>query len=127
MPELTDAARNAIADAAAATGCGAGIVAAGTTAVAATASPPVKPIIGTVAVGATVIGGGAAAIEQFARPNIGRVVTDGSTTVLQTVSEGTGPGRLLSPVTNEAIEAWKASGSGKALQEWVNNQFRSGK
>jgi len=73
---LTQEAREAIANTAASTSRQAGVVAAGATAVAASSSPPIKPIAGSVAVGATVIGVVADGVEQVMRPDMNQVFRD---------------------------------------------------
>jgi filamentous hemagglutinin len=73
LPALTQAARDVIADGAATTSRGAGVVASGATAFAVGGSPGVKPIAGTIAIGATVIGAVADGIEQVARPDMNQV------------------------------------------------------
>ncbi len=73
---LTQQAKEAIADGIASTGRAAGVVAAGATAVGASASPQIKPIAGAVAVGATAIGTAADAIEQVVRPDMEQVIRE---------------------------------------------------
>ncbi len=73
IPQMTQAAREAIADGAETTSRQAGVIGAAATAATAAASPPVKPITGAVAVGATVIGVGADVVEQVARPDLKQV------------------------------------------------------
>jgi hypothetical protein len=73
IPQMTQAARVAIADGAETTSRQAGVIGAAATAATAAASPPVKPITGAVAVGATVIGVAADVVEQVARPDAKQV------------------------------------------------------
>jgi filamentous hemagglutinin len=73
---LTQQAKEAIADGIASTSRAAGVVAAGATAVGASASPQIKPIAGAVAVGATAIGTAADAIEQVVRPDMEQVIRE---------------------------------------------------
>jgi filamentous hemagglutinin len=76
MPQMTQAARQAIADGAETTSRQAGVIGAAATAATAAASPPVKPITGAVAVGATVIGVAADAVEQLARPDAEKIIKE---------------------------------------------------
>lgn len=48
----------------------------GATAAASTSSPQIKPIAGAVALGATVVGLGADAVEQTVRPNMQQVIQE---------------------------------------------------
>jgi len=73
---LTQQAKEAIADGIASTSRAAGVVAAGATAVGASASPQIKPIAGAVAVGATAIGTAADALEQVVRPDMEQVIRE---------------------------------------------------
>ena len=70
---MTQAARHAIADGASTTSRQAGVIGAAATAATAAASPPVKPITGALAVGATVIGVAADVVEHVARPDAKQV------------------------------------------------------
>ncbi len=74
--ELSDATRNAIANGTASTGRMAGVVAAGATAAAASASPPLKPVFGAVAVGASVLGAAADVVEQAVRPDLEKAIRE---------------------------------------------------
>jgi hypothetical protein len=116
VPQLTQVAREAIADGAAATSRQAGVVGAAATAAAASAPPQAKPIPRAVAVGATVIGVAADAVEQVVRPDAGQVTSDSLTKILQDRIEKRIP--IAAPITNELAEAWKASGTNKDLQKW---------
>lgn len=118
LPELTQSARDAIANGASTTSRGAGLVASGATALTVGGSPGVKPIAGTVAIGATVIGAGADAIEQLVQPDLGRVTWDTLATVVQDRIDQRIP--LAAPLTNELVEAWRISGTSQALQDWSN-------
>jgi len=66
---LTQQTREAIADAAALASRGAGVIAAGATAVAAGSSPQVRPIAGAVAIGATAIAVAADTTNYLANPD----------------------------------------------------------
>jgi filamentous hemagglutinin len=70
---LTQQTQEAIADGASRLSRQAGVVAATATTVTTLAPPQVKPVSGAVAVGATVIGVGADAVEQLVRPNAEQV------------------------------------------------------
>jgi filamentous hemagglutinin len=83
----------------------------------------VKPVSGAVAVGATVIGVGADAVEQLVRPDIGQTGVNSAALIVQTVVEHVPNSGLVAPITNELVEAWKASGSSMKLQEWINQKF----
>ena len=124
VPELTRAAREGIAETAASTSRQAGVIAAGATAVAAGASPPIKQLAGSVAVGATVVSVAADTVEQVVRPDTGQVVTGSGVLTLQSLAEKTSVGRIVTPITNEILEAWKASGSALAVEDWINNRLR---
>ena len=76
MPQLTQAAREAIAEGASSTSRQAGVIGAAATAATAAASPPVKPITGSVAIGATVIGVAADAVEQVVRPDVEKIIKE---------------------------------------------------
>lgn len=76
VPELTQEMREAIADGANTLSRQAGVIASGATAAAAAASPQVKPIVGAVALGATVVGVGADLAEQVMRPDMNQVFRD---------------------------------------------------
>jgi hypothetical protein len=122
MPQLTQAAREAIAEGASSTSRQAGVIGAAATAATAAASPPVKPITGSVAIGATVIGVAADAVEQLVRPDTGQTLTNLVGSGLQEAANNNPIGKIVSPITNEAIEAWKKSGSSKTIQDWVNDR-----
>lgn len=94
-------------------------MAAGATAATASSSPPAKPVLSAETVQATAIGVAADAVEQVVRPDMGRAFTGGVATTVQTASEGTPIGQTLAPITNELLEAWKASGSAKSLEDWI--------
>lgn len=123
VPQLTQAARDAIADSAATTSRQAGVVGAAATAATAAASPQVKPITAAVAVGATVIGVAADAAEQMARPNLWSTTKNAAGIIVQTAAEGLPGGKAVAPITNELIELWKNSGSSKSIQDWINIRF----
>ncbi|MGV3498690.1 MAG: hypothetical protein ACO1OR_07685 [Hydrogenophaga sp.] len=122
IPELSDAARNTIASGAEATSRAAGVVAAGATAVAARGGPYGRPAQAA-AVGATAIGTAADAIGQIVRPNVGEALQDAMLTTFQEWADRKMPG--IAPATNEVVEAWKASGSSKSLDSWVNEQWKA--
>lgn len=103
IPQLTQAAREAIADGAAATSRQAGVVGAAATAAAASAPPQAKPIPRAVAVGATVIGVGADVVEQVVRPDTGQTVVNSAGTVIGEIANKKLP--AAAPITNEVIEA----------------------
>ncbi len=73
IPQMTQDAREALADGASTLSRQAGVVAAAATAATAAASPQVKPITGSVAVGATVIGVAADVVGQVVRPDAKQV------------------------------------------------------
>ncbi|MBL0917443.1 MAG: hemagglutinin repeat-containing protein [Hydrogenophaga sp.] len=123
LPELGDAARNAIADGAASTSRAAGVVAAGATAAVATSSPHIKPIASAIAVGATVAGVAADAVEQAVRPSVGQALQDAMLTSFQEWADRKIPG--VAPVTNEVIEAWRASGTSKSVETWANEKWKA--
>jgi len=83
-----------------------------------------KPVTGAVAVGATVIGVGADAVEQVVRPDAGATVTNAAGIILQTAAEQVPGGKAVSPITNELIEIWKKSGSSLSIQDWVNEKLK---
>jgi filamentous hemagglutinin len=76
-----------------------------------------------VAVGATVIGVGADVVEQAMRPDMGKVPQDALLSSFQEWADSKLPG--VAPVTNEVIEAWKASGTSEALNDWTNQQWNA--
>jgi len=82
-----------------------------------------KAIHGNASVGATVIGVGADAVEQLVRPDMGQTGVNSAALIVQTVVEHVPNSGLVAPVTNELVEAWKASGSSMKLQEWINQKF----
>jgi hypothetical protein len=125
-PELTQAAREAIASTAASTSRQMGVVAAGATAVAAGSAPPLKPIAGSVAVGATAIGIAAAAVEQVVRPNAGQTVVTLGGTAIGIAIDVVPQGKLLAPITNEAMEALKNSQFGNLVRDEVNQILTDG-
>ena len=102
----------------------AGVVAAGAVAVTSQVGPYGQPAK-AVAVGATVIGLGADAVEQIARPNTGQVIVNSTSLIVQTLTERLPYGGVVTPITNEILEAWKASGSSMSVQEWVNSRLRN--
>jgi hypothetical protein len=113
---LTQQAREAIADGASGLSRQAGVVAATATTVTAVAPPQVKPVSGAVAVGATVVGVGADAVEQLVRPDGNKVLSDALAKIVQDRIDKRLP--IAAPITNELAEAWKASGMNKDLQTW---------
>ena len=115
---MTQDVREAIADGAATTSRQAGVVGAAATAATAAASPQVKPFTGSVAVGATVIGVAADAVEQMARPDLNKVLSESVPKIIQDRIDKRLP--LAAPLTNELAEIWKNSGTNKDLQTWSN-------
>jgi filamentous hemagglutinin len=124
IPELTQAAREGIADTAAGVSRQAGIVGAAATAAAASVPPQAKPIPRAVAVGATVIGVAADAVEQVVRPDVGQTIINLAGTGLQEAVNNNPVGKVVAPFTNEIVEAWKQSGSSQSIQDWVNQQVK---
>lgn len=120
---LTQQTREAIADAASDVSRQAGVIGAAATAATAAATPQVKPITGSVAVGATVIGVAADVVEQMARPDVGVTTTNAVGTIIQTAVERLPGAKGVAPITNEIIEAWKNSGSSRSIQDWMNESF----
>ena len=98
----------------------AGVVAAGATAVAAGTSPPIRPIAGSVAVGATAIGMAADAVEQVVRPDVGKTTVDLGGSAIGVAIDAVPHGKLVAPLTNEAIEILKNSQLGDAIRGGVN-------
>ncbi len=119
---LTQQTKEAIADAAEATSRGAGVIAAGATAVAAQGGPYTKPAQ-VVATGATAIGAAADTVEQIARPDMGKTAHTSITMYFQDWADSHAPG--VAPITNEVIEFWKSSDSGLTLETWVNKQWQN--
>ena len=111
-----------IADAASDVSRQAGVIGAAATAATAAASPQVKPITGSVAVGATVIGVAADAVEQMARPNTGQTVVNLVGAGLQEAADNNPVGKVVAPLTNEIVEAWKQTGASQSIQDWVNQR-----
>jgi hypothetical protein len=120
---LTQQTKEAIVDVANTSSRVAGVIAAGATAVAAQGGPYAEPVQ-IVGMGATAVGAAADTVEQILKPNVGQVVTSSTALAVQTVVEGSSTGKILSSVTNELLEAWKASGSTLSLQNWINKQFQ---
>jgi filamentous hemagglutinin len=118
---LTQQAKEAIADAAEVTSRGAGVIAAGATAVVTQGGSYTKPAQ-VVAVSATAVGVMADAVEQIARPDMGKAAHTSITVYFQEWVDSRAPG--VAPVTNEVIEMWKNSGSGQTLETWANKQWQ---
>jgi filamentous hemagglutinin len=78
----------------------------------------VKPVSGAVAVGATVIGVGADAVEQLVRPDMGQTGVNAAGSAVSEIVNKRVP--VLAPITNEIVEAAKASEVGKSIQEKLN-------
>jgi filamentous hemagglutinin len=124
LPELPQSAKKAIADVAADTSRQAGVIGSGATAATAVVPPALKPVTGAVAVGATVIGVGADAVEQVVRPDTGQTVTNLFGASLQEAANNTPIGKVASPITNELIETWKKSDTNQSIQDWVNERLK---
>jgi hypothetical protein len=77
-----------------------------------------------VAVGATVIGVAADAVEQVVRPDVGQTIINLAGTGLQEAVNNNPVGKVVAPFTNEIVEAWKQSGSSQSIQDWVNQQVK---
>lgn len=101
------------------------MVAAAATTVTAAAPPQVKPVSGAVAVGATVIGVGADAVEQFVRPDLGQTGINAAGAAVSEIINKKVP--VLAPITNEIVEAAKASDVSKSIQEKLNAGTNLGK
>jgi hypothetical protein len=113
--------RNDVADGAALVSRGSGIV--GSTATVAAVMPgPHQPGAATTALTATVVGLGADAVEQIARPDIGKTA---QAVFLQVIVQRQLDNRLplAAPITNEIIELWKQSGTSQDLNTWANNEW----
>jgi len=117
---LTQQTREAIADGASGLSRQAGVVAATATTVTTVAPPQVKPVSGAVAVGATVIGVGADAVEQLVRPDMGQTIVNSMGNVLSDQLTNKIPGAAV--VTNELIEAAKSSDTAKKIQSELNQK-----
>jgi filamentous hemagglutinin len=116
---LTQQARGAIADGASGLSRQAGVVAATATTVTTVAPPQVKPVSGAVAVGATVIGVGADAVEQLMRPDTGQTTVN----LLGTVT-GEAVNKVLpiaAPLTNEIVEGLKGSDKADQIKKETNS------
>ncbi|WP_346308912.1 hypothetical protein, partial [Limnohabitans sp.] len=114
--------RNDVADGAALVSRGSGIV--GSTATAVSTIPgPHQPGAATTALFATGVGFTADVIEQIARPDVGKGLNDFMTVVLQEQLDKKLP--IVAPVTSEAIEYWKKSGSSQSFETWMNTQWSS--
>jgi hypothetical protein len=119
--DVTDM-RNDVADGAAGVSRGSGIV--GSTATAASAIPgPHQPGAVTTALVATGVGFTADVIEQIARPDVGKGLNNFMAVVLQEQLDKKLP--IVAPVTSEAIEYWKKSGSSQSFENWMNTQWSS--
>jgi len=118
---LTQQTREAIADAAQTTSRGAGVVAAGATAVAAQGGPYGRPAQG-VAVMATGVGAAADVVEQLARPNLAASTENAFLLAIQTGADSVIP--IAAPITNEVINAWKNSNTNLELKYWASIEWR---
>jgi hypothetical protein len=120
IPQLTQAAREAIADGASTTSRQAGVIGAAATAATAAGSPQMKPITGSVAIGATVIGVAADVVEQVMRPDTGQAAVNLGGSLIGIAIDAVPNAKFVTPVTNEVVEAIKSSPVGKTAQDFVN-------
>ncbi len=118
IPQLTQAAREAIADGASNTSRQAGVIGAAATAATAAASPQVKPITGSVAIGATVIGVAADVVEQVMRPDAGQTGVSLLGTTASEAANRVFP--IAAPITNEIIENFKGSSKAGQIENSIN-------
>jgi hypothetical protein len=95
----------------------AGIVGSAATA-AAVAPGPHQPGAATTAVVATGVGFAADAVQQLAKPDVGKGVNDLLTLIVQERIDSRVP--LAAPLTNELVEFWRQSGTSQDLQSWSN-------
>lgn len=114
--------RNDVADGAAVVIRGSDITAAASTMAAAVPGPH-QPGAVTTAVVATGVGFVANVVEQVARPDVGKGLNDFMTVVLQEQLDKKLP--KVAPVTSEAIEYWKKSGSSQSFETWMNTKWSS--
>lgn len=114
--------RNDVADGAAVVIRGSDITAAASTMAAAVPGPH-QPGAVTTAVVATGVGFVANVVEQVARPDVGKGLNDFMTVVLQEQLDKKLP--IVAPVTSEAIEYWKKSGSSQSFETWMNTKWSS--
>ena len=120
---LTQQARDAIADGASNLSRQAGVVAAGATAIGSQAGPYAKPAQ-ALAVGATVVGVGADALEQITRPNNGQTLVNSISTAISEQINKRLP--MAAPITNEILEIGKTSPLGLTIEKKVNDSTKSG-
>lgn len=120
---ITQQTKEAIADGASSLSRQAGVIGAAATSATAAAPLQVKPITGTVAVGATAIGMAAGTVEQLARPNTGQTVVDMGGLIIQTATERLPYGQITAPATNELLEMWRASGTLQSAEDWINERL----
>jgi hypothetical protein len=119
-----EAIRNDIADFAGATSRVAGVVSSTSTAVAVySPEPGTKSTAAAVAGVSTAVGFVADIVEQAARPDVGRGLNDLMAATLQEQLDRKLP--IAAPLTNEALEYWKKSGSSQNFETWVNNQWNA--
>ena len=115
--------REAIADSASNISRQAGVVAAGAVAVSSQAGPYGQPAK-AVAVGATVVGFGADAVEQAMRPNIGQTSINLIGFDVGASIEPLPGGKIVAPLTNEVIETVKNSDAVRSLSTRINESVK---
>jgi len=120
VQQNTPISAEAVADTASSVSRQAGVIGAAATAATAAAPAQVKPITGVVAVGATAIGVAADAVEQMARPNTGQTTVNLGGSAIGIAIDAVPNGKLIAPITNEAIETLKNSWIGNAIRDGVN-------
>jgi filamentous hemagglutinin len=98
----------------------------GSVAAAAGAIPgPHTPVSEATALAAGVVGLATSGIEQLLRPNVGSLGTDLFFSSIGEISNAIpGYGKLIAPVTNEAIETAKKSSWSIAFQDWINKVLK---
>jgi filamentous hemagglutinin len=125
-PELRDEerVRNDIAEMAGTVSRGAGVVASTSTVVATFSPEPTTKSTAAVVAGiSTGVGFVADVVEQAARPDVGRGLNNLLAATLQEQLDRKLP--IAAPLTNEAFEYWKKSGSSQNFETWVNSQWNS--
>ena len=108
------------ANAASLLGRGAGIVSNAATAAAAVPGPHQPAAVG-VAATATGVDFVSKLVEQGLSPHAGKALFEIFSTYAGDKINERVP--LIAPVTNEAIEIWKQSGSTKSATEWINSRW----
>ena len=115
--------REAIADGVSSLSRQAGVLAAMATAMGSQVGPYAKPAQ-ALAVGATVVGIGADALEQIARPNNGQTLVNSiSTTISEQINKKL---PVAAPITNEILEIGKSSPVGQTIEKKLNDLTSSG-